>query len=141
MDENVKYRIAFSRIKGINRAIAERILERVNSEEIFFTLPARDLAARLPELPSALAADNYRRSLLDTALTEIDFITRSRVRAIYFTDDTYPARLAECEDAPLLLYALGDTDLNASRIISIVGTRRATPTASRSWNLWSATLP
>lgn len=127
MDENVKYRIAFSRIKGINRAIAERILERVNSEEIFFTLPARDLAARLPELPSALAADSYRRSLLDTALTEIDFITRSRVRAIYFTDDTYPARLAECEDAPLLLYALGDTDLNASRIISIVGTRRATP--------------
>lgn len=32
----------------------------------------------------------------------------------------------ECTDAPILFYYKGTADLNASRIISIVGTRHAT---------------
>lgn len=127
MDDNTAYRIAFSRIKGINQAVAAHILEHIGTEKEFFTLPAGEIGARIPQLPSALVADQYRRKLLAMALEELEFINRSHIRALYFTDDDYPARLAECEDAPLLLYSLGDTDLNASHIVSIVGTRRATP--------------
>ncbi|WP_295731045.1 DNA-processing protein DprA [uncultured Muribaculum sp.] len=127
MDNNTAYRIAFSRIKGINPSVAARILEHIGTEKEFFTLPAREIGTCLPQLPPALIADSYRRGLLDTAREEQEFMEKSHIRALYFTDDGYPARLAECEDAPLLLYTLGDTGLNAARMVSIVGTRRSTP--------------
>ena len=41
------------------------------------------------------------------------------------TDDNYPSRLKECYDAPLVLYTLGEGNLNMDFMISIVGTRRA----------------
>jgi DNA processing protein len=121
------YRIAFSRIKGINSAVTTQILQRIGSEEAFFKLSSTELAARIPALPVALVASKYRDDLLRCAVDETAFMEKSHINALYFADNDYPARLAECEDAPLLLYTLGTTDLNAAKIISIVGTRRATP--------------
>ena len=39
------------------------------------------------------------------------------------TDKDYPQRLLNCYDSPTLLYYRGTADLNASKIIAIVGTR------------------
>ena len=41
-------------------------------------------------------------------------------------EEGYPLRLAECEDAPLIVYYLGNSDLNTAKVISIVGTRNCT---------------
>ena len=42
-------------------------------------------------------------------------------------DDDYPFRLKQCVDSPIMLYAKGNAvNLNAKRIISVVGTRKAT---------------
>ncbi len=41
-------------------------------------------------------------------------------------DAAYPRRLAECDDAPLVLYYKGTADLNQSHVINIVGTRKCT---------------
>ena len=126
-DRTTIYRIAFSRIKGINPSVAEKILQHVDSEEAFFSLSAQELSSRMPCLPAAMIAAGYRRTLAEAAEAELSFMQKSGVKPLYFTDSDYPARLAECEDAPLLLYTLGETSLNAPHIISIVGTRRATP--------------
>src|SRR5690606_41899719 len=47
------------------------------------------------------------------------------------TDDNYPHRLKQCEDAPLMLYFKGTADLQPQRAVSIVGTRNATPYGKR----------
>ena len=41
-------------------------------------------------------------------------------------DADYPQRLQDCDDAPLVLYYKGSANLNARRVINIVGTRRST---------------
>ena len=61
------------------------------------------------------------------AEAELEFAHSKRIRCLPFTDTgTYPRLLAECADAPLMLYYLGNADLNQRHIVSIVGTRKIT---------------
>ena len=48
------------------------------------------------------------------------------IRPLDISHPDYPHRLAECEDAPLVIYYKGTADLNQSRVVNIVGTRRCT---------------
>ncbi|MES2387507.1 MAG: DNA-processing protein DprA, partial [Bacteroidota bacterium] len=45
---------------------------------------------------------------------------------LFYTDKDYPERLKPISDAPTLLYYNGNANLNQTKIVSIVGTRRAT---------------
>ena len=120
------YRIAFSSVRGITRTLADKILAVIGSEEAFFTASAAQLAAALG-FRSRILDDSYRQSLLDTAEAELHRIDNQPITPIYFTDEAYPARLADCEDAPLMLYASGSCPLNSDApTVAIVGTRHAT---------------
>lgn len=125
MNEVLKYRIAFSQLKGITIQSAKYILERVGSEEAFFTLPHREVM-RLTELPERYFTADMRSRLVTDAVEQLRFAEDHKIRVIYFTDDEYPRRLLECEDAPLLLYASGPADFNARHVLGVVGTRNAT---------------
>ena len=124
-EKDLTYRIAFSLIRGNNRIIADELLSRIGSEEDFFNSPSRLLEMQIGK-KSKFTDDNYRKELLEKAKNEIDFTTRNNINTIYFKDPNYPQRLLECDDAPLMLYTLGECDLNSSHIISVVGTRHAT---------------
>lgn len=58
---------------------------------------------------------------------ELAFDQAHGIRSLTLSDPDYPHRLAECEDAPLVVYYKGSADLNQSRVINIVGTRKCTP--------------
>ena len=105
--------------------MATQILNRIGSEEEFFTLSQAALSSRL-EFSGRITDNTYRSELLDKARAEVAFIESNRVRCFYFTDENYPQRLLECDDAPVMLYALGNADINATHMVSIVGTRNAT---------------
>ena len=57
---------------------------------------------------------------------ELVFDQAHGIRPLTLSDPDYPHRLAECEDAPLVVYYKGTADLNQNRIINIVGTRKCT---------------
>lgn len=57
---------------------------------------------------------------------EVKYMEEHQIRAFSLFDDDYPQRMLDCVDAPLVLYAQGNADLNQQRIISIVGTRHIT---------------
>ena len=57
---------------------------------------------------------------------EIKFIEKYKIKTLFLTDKDYPQRLLNCYDSPTLLFYKGKADLNASRIIGIVGTRSNT---------------
>ncbi|WP_302354527.1 DNA-processing protein DprA [uncultured Duncaniella sp.] len=125
IDPSLLYRIAFASMRGLTPALARAILARTGTEERFFSLTAEQISASL-----GFRNRLFDRSLRDKALREaedeVKFIERGNIQASYFTDPTYPTRLLECDDAPLMIYTLGDCDLNDARIVSIVGTRHAT---------------
>ncbi|MCM1504070.1 MAG: DNA-processing protein DprA [Muribaculum sp.] len=120
------YRIAFASLRGITRQLAGEILARAGSEQNFFEASEQELTHRMA-CRSNLFASAYRQEVLERACREIDFMESNHVKTYYFTDSEYPVRLTECDDAPLLLFGLGDADLNASHVVSIVGTRHSTP--------------
>ena len=59
------------------------------------------------------------------AKQELEFIEKNGIKCLDLHNADYPSRLRECNDAPPLLFFKGSTDLNAMRIINMVGTRNA----------------
>ena len=60
------------------------------------------------------------------AEAEIEYASRNGVKTLCLGGDDYPQRLANCPDAPLVLFYKGTAALNRSRVINMVGTRRCT---------------
>ena len=80
----------------------------------------------LDEVPA-----RFRKKVLDSlpeaqerAKVELDFCEKKNIQVLIFSEEGYPARLRECEDAPLVLFYRGGANLNEKRIISVVGTRK-----------------
>lgn len=123
---DLRYRIAFSSLKGVNRLIAEKLINLFGDEETFFTLPEAALSARMGKR-LAIFSSEYRKDALINAAAEADFVRRNDITPLYFTEPDYPARLSMCDDAPVMMYSLGDIIPQESTYIAVVGTRHATP--------------
>lgn len=54
---------------------------------------------------------------------EVRFVEQHKINTYFYQDSTYPYRLAQCVDAPLLLYSKGNLEVNPKHAVSIVGTR------------------
>lgn len=124
--DTLKYKVAFSSLRGLTAALAREILARVGDERHFFEMSERQLSAVMG-CRSRLFDESLRREAIVAGERELDFINKGNVRPLYFADNDYPARLGACDDAPAMLYVLGNTDFNNGRIVSIVGTRHITP--------------
>lgn len=119
-------RIAFSKIKGINFSTASRLLGMLGSPEQFFTMQPAALQASCG-IDRRICDTGYRQSLLDAAEQESIYIKSKSISARFVGDDGYPRRLADCDDAPAMLYSVGPCNLNCLHSVAIVGTRHATP--------------
>ena len=119
------HRIALSSIRGLNTEFARFVVDRAGGLENFFGLSERQLAA-ITGVNSRPFSDAVRSQALRDAERELRFVEANSIRTLFFSDPDYPQRLLECPDAPLMLYCIGDTDLNAARFVSVVGTRHAT---------------
>ena len=81
--------------------------------------------AALKYISSQLSADYA--VLERRAKEEIEWCEKNKVRILPISHPDYPHRLRECCDAPLVLFVRGTADLNAPKMLSIVGTRKNTP--------------
>lgn len=64
--------------------------------------------------------------MVGRAEEEMSWCQTHAIKVLAIGSSEYPHRLAECDDAPLALYYKGNADLNARRVINIVGTRKCT---------------
>ena len=67
--------------------------------------------------------DLVSREAIAFAQKEQQFIEQHQIKTYFYKDDNYPYRLAQCVDAPLMLYSKGNVDVNPKHAVSIVGTR------------------
>jgi DNA processing protein len=119
-------KIAFSSIKGITRSTAAELLKRVGSVDVYFSATQRQLTT-ITDVSDFCLSEDYRNKTIEDARCEYEFITSNNIEARFFNDDNYPSRLKDCDDAPTMVYSLGNCDLESRHIIAIVGTRHATP--------------
>lgn len=117
--------LALTRVQGLKAAHICSILAAVDNVADLFTTPDAVydvLPGATPTLVAALAD----RENVERAKRELEFASQKGIRITTIKDADYPCRLKECDDAPAVIYTLGNIDLNAQRVVSIVGTRRAT---------------
>lgn len=122
----LQYRIAFASIRGMNVTLAREVLRLVGGEREFFQASETRLRF-LTQSKARIYSDEYRARVLAEAATEEVFVNSYGINVLYFTDPEFPARLLQCDDAPVMLYTMGNIDLNKCRTVGIVGTRHATP--------------
>lgn len=123
MEEPDIYRIALGLIPGIGGITARKILACTGSAEAVFSAPEKTLL-KIPGVGDQLVERIRNTGVLDLARRELEFINKRSIRCLFYGEDEYPERLLDCYDAPMFLFMLGQVNLNNSRMISIVGTRR-----------------
>lgn len=121
----LRYNIALTCIRGMNLMLAKTLLGYTGNTENLFLESEKTLQS-VSGIKSDIFSSQARKNALEIADKEIEFIEKKQIKVIFFTDTSYPARLTECVDAPILLFYKGKAELNAQRVISIVGTRHAT---------------
>jgi len=124
-DDEKLYLIGLTDLKGVGDVLAHQLLHYFGSAEAIFKAN-RTLLEKTPGIGSFTAEkiDNARSDALRRAEKELAFIEKNKISLFAITNDDYPKRLKECQDAPVVFYYRGTADLNATKIISIVGTRR-----------------
>lgn len=124
--QQLKFQIALTLINGVGNSIARNLISYLGSEEAVF-LEKKSLLLKIPGIGERLARElTNHQDALQRADQEIDFILKNNISVHYYKDESYPSRLRECNDAPLLIYSRCKADFNSRHIISVVGTRNAT---------------
>lgn len=128
MDEfSLQCRIAFSYLKKADAEFVRNLIDNHISPEDFFRMERYDLFRIFGNKDCSAFEPSEREEALKLAAGEIEQIKHHNIKVYSLFDDNYPLRVAQIPDAPLILYQIGQTDLNAKHIINIVGTRRPTP--------------
>lgn len=122
------YEMALTMLPGMGCRSARQLLELAESAETLFKMPERDLRQLFGRRNGIIDAIR-NRSVFAAVDKELAFVERNKIRVLYYKDKDFPQRLnlPGCVDTPVLLYVLGNADLNSQRIVSVVGTRKATP--------------
>ena len=116
--------LALSKVQATQLAVIHSLIEEVGSAKELIE-NAGNIKDIVPEAGPRLCELLNDESLIVNAEKEIEFIEKNNIRLICKGNKDYPYRLAECNDAPLVLHGMGNADLNAKHIVSIVGTRHA----------------
>ncbi len=119
------YQIALSQIPHIGYVHAKILFEHFGSAQAIFQSKLHELE-RLEGIGTVRAQNIHSFRDFSNAEKEIRFMEKYRIQPLFLKDPGYPQRLLHCYDPPTLLYYKGNADLNASRIIAIVGTRSNT---------------
>jgi DNA processing protein len=119
------HQIALKFVKNIGHGLGKVLVSHLGSAEaVFNTSPGKFLT--LPGIGQKTISEFNFDEALKKAELELKFIEKNNIDVLFYTDARYPKRLKNCIDSPLLLYSKGNADLNARKIVSIVGTRNAT---------------
>lgn len=124
-DNSLIYKIAVGMIPGIGCITAKKLIAYTGSVEGIFHEKKSKLL-KIPGIGEILANEIVNSNVIKQAEKEISFIEQYDIQPYFYLDEDYPERLKLCNDSPLILFTKGNANLNAQKIISIVGTRKAT---------------
>lgn len=119
------HQVALTYVKNVGPSIAKLMVSYFGSAERVFTVPQSKLLD-IPGITKNRVEQLQLNEALRKAEEELKFIEKNNIEVVFYTDAAYPKRLKNLNDSPILLYSKGNMDMNARRVISIVGTRNAT---------------
>lgn len=125
MTNDLLYQLALTQVPHIGCVHAKLLTQHFQKAEAIFK-------ARMTDLEKIEGIGTVRAKCIKTfnqfayAEKEIAFLEKYKIKPLFLNDAEYPQRLLHCYDSPTLLFYRGTANLNASRIIAIIGTRSNT---------------
>ena len=129
MTDELLYQLALTLIPNIGPVQAKILLQHCNAEEIFHAKKTH--LEKIEGIGPIRAAAIVGFKDFIKAEEEIKFIEKYKIKSLFLTDKDYPKRLLNCYDSPTLLFYKGEADLNAAKIVAIIGTRSNTDYAKQ----------
>ncbi|MBI5856532.1 MAG: DNA-protecting protein DprA [Sphingobacteriales bacterium] len=129
MTNDLLYQLALTLVPNIGPVQAKILLQHCEAEEIFHA--KKSYLEKIEGIGPIRADSIVSFKEFDKAEEEIKFIEKYRIKPLFLTDEQYPKQLLNCYDSPTLLYYKGEADLNASKIVAIIGTRTHTDYAKQ----------
>ncbi len=124
-ESRLKYRIALTLIKGVGAFTAKKLIAALGDEEAVFKTK-KQILENIPGIGKMLSTQITTSGIIERAEQEIEFMQKNDITAHFYTDKSYPFRLKECYDSPIILYQKGNADFNRQKYLGVVGTRKMT---------------
>ncbi len=122
--EKLKYKIGITLIHGIGCILAKNLIAYLGDVEAVFREKKMTLM-KIPGIGEVLATQIVNQKVLEQAEKEVEFITKHKIKPLFYLDEAYPQRLRNCDDSPILIFTHGNVNFNQQKVLSIVGTRNA----------------
>lgn len=121
--EEIFHSIALTLVPQIGSIQSKILLDHLGSASQVFKTPRHQLE-KIPGIGSMRAGSIIGFRAGHEVEKEIKFIEHGGITVLPYNSKDYPKRLKNCPDPPAVLFYRGNADLNATKIISIVGTRQ-----------------
>lgn len=123
--DELLYTLALTNTAGIGDVNAKKLLRHCGNAKAVFESKKTALS-KISGIGHKVINALKNETLLREAEEEMKFIEKQGITTLYYTDMEYPVFLSQCFDAPVLLFAQGNIQLQNRRLLSIVGTRNMT---------------
>lgn len=119
------YNIALTLVEGIGNKTAKILLNKYEHAEAIFKSSIKELSSveGVGPIRSKAFKDKNVLKKAEEMLIQHD---KEGIEILFYKHASFPKRLVQCEDAPIILYYKGTANLNAQKMLAIIGTRKNT---------------
>lgn len=125
MNTDLLYQLALTCVPHIGHVQAKILADQFETAEAIFKAKKSTLE-KIEGIGEIRANSIKRFEAFKEQEAEILFIEKYKIKPLYLRDQTYPRRLLHSYDPPTLLFYRGEADLNASKVIAVIGSRSHT---------------
>jgi DNA processing protein len=125
MTHDLLYQLALTEVPNVGLVQAKILAQHFGEAQKIFQANQSTLE-KIEGIGEVRAKSIKRFTDFSQAEDEIKFIEKFSIQTLFITDKQYPQRLLHCFDSPTLLFYKGTADLNASKVVAVVGTRAHT---------------
>lgn len=123
--------IALSMTPGVDAPFVRHMQQCGLTPDEFFAMSQTELCDILSIRTSVTSDKMVRDEARHRAEKEAEFMGKHGITSVSITDEDYPFRLSDIDRSPVTLYKFGSANLDASKMLSIVGTRHSTAYGAR----------
>ena len=127
-DDTIFHELALTLLPGIGPQLTRQLMSYGGAAKNVLMMPPGKLR-RIPGVGAATVAiltGKAREVAFRKAEADLKKAEEVEVEIIFYTNKRFPNRLKQIADAPAILYYQGTADLNAPKVVALVGTRQAT---------------
>lgn len=125
MADELLYYVGLTKIPKVGAVTAKTLVSYCGGAEAVFKASKKQLLA-IPGIGPGTANEILKQSVLSEADPDLNKAGKDGTRIFSYLSPDYPQRLKHFSDCPVVLRYKGNTNLNANRIVAIVGTRKPT---------------